>query len=132
MPLGIRVLGVLLLIGGIFSVIWGAALSTLGGASWLTGLVFSDSIQNWGGSAVASGLWSLLVGVVQIITAIGLFARKRWAWFIALASSVMAIITPLMGLVHGNFWSVFGLIIPGLIFFYLIRDQDVQRAFRPA
>jgi hypothetical protein len=132
MPLGIRVLGVLLLIGGIFSVIWGAALSTLGGASWLTGLVFSDSIQNWGGSAVASGLWSLLVGVIQIITAIGLFARKRWAWFIALASSAMAIITPLMGLVHGNFWSIFGLIIPGLIFFYLIRDQDVQRAFRPA
>ena len=132
MPLGIRVLGVLLLLGGIFSVIWGAALSTLGGASWLTGFVFSDSIQNWGGSAVASGLWSMLVGVIQIITAIGLFARKRWAWFVALVSSALAIITPLMGLVHGNFWSVFGLIIPGLVFFYLIRDQDVQRAFRPA
>jgi hypothetical protein len=132
MPLGIRVLGFLMLIGGLFSLVWGAALSTLGGASWLTGLVFSDSIQAWGGSAVASGLWTLLVGVVQIITAIGLFARKRWAWFIALTSAALSVITPLMGLVHGNVWSIFGLIIPALIFFYLIRDHDVQRAFRLA
>ncbi|HEY7061265.1 MAG TPA: hypothetical protein VII06_07290 [Chloroflexota bacterium] len=132
MPLGIRVLGFLMLIGGLFSLVWGAALSTLGGASWLTGLVFSDSIQAWGGSAVASGLWTLLVGVVQIITAIGLFARKRWAWFIALVITVFALITPVVGLMHGNVWSVFGLIIPGLIFFYLIRDQDVRRAFRLA
>ena len=130
MPLGIRILGVLMLIGGIFSILWGAALSTMGGASWLTGLVFSDTIQAWGGSAFASGMWSLVIGVVQIITAIGLFARQRWAWFIALIGTALALITPLVGLIHGSFWSIFGLIIPGLIFFYLLGDQDVRRAFR--
>jgi hypothetical protein len=130
MPLGIRVLGFLMILGGLFSLVWGAALSTVGGASWLTGLVFSDSIQAWGSSAFASGLWSLLVGVVQIITAIGLFARQRWAWFAAVIGTALALITPFMGLIHGSFWSVFGLIIPGLIFFYLIGDQDVRRTFR--
>jgi hypothetical protein len=132
MPLGILVLGFLVLLSGFFSLIWGAALATLGGASWLTGLVFSDSIQAWGGSAFASGLWSLLVGVVQIMTAAGLFARKRWAWFVAVISTALALVTPLMGLLRGSFWGLVGLIIPALIFSYLLRDQDVRRAFRLA
>ncbi len=130
MPVGIFVLGLLMLIGGFFNLFWGAALSTLGGASWLTGLVFSDSIQTWGGSAFASGVASLLVGVVQLVTAVGLFARQRWAWLVALISSALALITPLIGLTRGSFWSIFGIIIPGLIVFYLLRDRDVKRAFR--
>ena len=112
MALGIRILGFLMLLGGLFSIIWGAALTTMGGASWLTGLVFSDTIQAWGSSAFTSGMGSLLIGVFQIITAFGLFARKRWAWFAALIGTGLALITPLMGLVHGSFWSIFGLIIP--------------------
>ncbi len=132
MPVGVFVLGLLMLIGGFFNLFWGAALSTFGGASWLTGLVFSDSIQAWGGSAFASGLWSLLVGIVQIVTAAGLLARQRWAWLVALISAGLALITPILGVTHGSFWSIFGIIIPALIFFYLLKNQDVRWVFRLA
>lgn len=129
MPLGIIIIGILTLISGLFSILWGLALGGFGGASWLTGLIFSDSIQAWGGSTVGAGLWSIVVGSVQIVTAFGLFARKTWAWMLALIGAGAALITPLIALFTGNFWSIFGLIIPGLIFFYLLRDDDVQRAF---
>src|SRR5581483_1672447 len=129
MPLGIIVLGFLVLLSGFLSLIWGAALTAFGGASWLTGLIFSDSIQAWGGSAFASGLWSLVVGVVQLITAAGLFARQRWAWLVAVISTALALITPFLSLLHGSLWGLVGLIIPALIFSYLLHDQDVKRTF---
>jgi uncharacterized membrane protein (DUF2068 family) len=119
-----------MLIGGLFSLVWGTALGTIGGASWLTGLVFSDTIQAWGSIALVSGLWSMLVGLVQIITAVGLFTSKRWAWVAALMISALALITPLVGLINGNLWSVFGLIIPAVTIVYLMREQDIQSALQ--
>jgi hypothetical protein len=129
MPTGIVILGVLLLICGVWGILWGLGLGAFGGLSWLTGVFFSDSMQTWGGGAVGAALWSLIVGIVQIITAFGLFARQQWAWLLALIGAACALIGPVIGLVHGHFLSLFGLIIPALIFFYLLRDDDVQHAF---
>lgn len=130
MPFGILVLGILMLLGGIFSLLWGLGLSGVGGLSWLTGLIFSDSIQSWGGSAFWGGIWSMIIGVVEIVTAFGLFARKQWAWVLALISAGLSMIGPLLGLFNGSFfWSLIGLIIPAAIFFYLLWDKDVKRAF---
>jgi hypothetical protein len=129
MPLGIIILGILMLIGGLWSIIWGLGLGAFGGMSWLTGLLLSDSMQAWGGNAVGAALWSILIGIVQVVTSFGLFTGQRWAWLLALISAGAALITPLIGLLNGSLWSVFGLIIPGLIFFYLLFDNDVKRAF---
>jgi hypothetical protein len=129
MPVGIVILGSLMLLGGLFSIVWGIGLSSAGGLSWLTGLFFSDSIQAWGGNAVGAGMWSVLVGIVQVITAFGLFAQQRWAWFLALIGAGVALITPLIALLYGSLWALFGLIIPAIIFFYLLLDNDVKRAF---
>ncbi len=129
MPAGIVILGVLMLIGGLFSIIWGIGLGSVGGLSWLTGVLFSDSIQRWGGNAFGAAMWSIGVGLVQVLTAFGLFAQQRWAWLVALIGAGLALITPLIGLFNGSFWSLFGLIIPGVIFYYLLLDDDVKRAF---
>ncbi len=48
----------------------------------------------------------------------------------AAISTALVLVTPLLGVLHGHFWSLIGLIIPALIFSYLFRDQDVRRAFR--
>jgi hypothetical protein len=129
MPLGIIILGIFAIIGGIFSLFWGFGLSGIGGVSWLTGLLFSQGLQSWGGSAFWAGLWSIVVGTVQIITGIGLFARQKWAWMLALIAAALALITPLVALFGGNLWALWGLIIPGIIFYYLLADSDVKRAF---
>lgn len=129
MPLGIMILGVFALVGGFFSIIWGLGLSGIGGMSWLTGLLFSDNIQSWGGNAFGAGMWSILVGMLQVVTGFGLFARQKWAWLLALISAGMALLTPLFALFTGNLWALWGLIIPGVIFYYLLADADVKRAF---
>jgi hypothetical protein len=129
MPLGIVILGVLMLLGGLFSIIWGLALGSVGGVSWLSGLLVSDSVQAWGGSAFGAGMWGILVGIVQMITAFGLWARQSWAWLLAVISTGISLIAPVVALANGSFWSVFALIIPGIIFFYLLFDNDVKRAF---
>jgi hypothetical protein len=129
MPFGIIILGTLAIIGGIFSLLWGLGLSGFGGMSWLTGLLFSQGLESWGGNAFGAGLWSMLVGVVQIVTGFGLFARQRWAWLLALIAAGLALLTPLFALLSGNLWALWGLIIPGIIFYYLLADSDVKRAF---
>lgn len=129
MPLGIIILGIFALIGGFFSILWGLGLSGLGGLSWLSGLLFSQGLQSWGGNAFVAGMWSMVVGIVQIVTGVGLFARQKWAWMLALISAGLALITPLIALFTGNLWALFGLIIPGIIFYYLLADDDVKQAF---
>jgi hypothetical protein len=129
MPIGVVLLALFAIIGGVFSIIWGLALSGTGGASWLTGILFSDGLRSWGGNAFNAGLWSMAIGVLQLVTGFGLFARQRWAWLLALIAAALAVITPLMALFSGNPWALFGLIIPGLIFYYLLADNSVKRAF---
>jgi hypothetical protein len=129
MPLGIIILGILMLVGGLWSILWGIGLGAFGSVSWLTGLLLSDPMQTWGGNAVGAGLWSIVIGIVQVVTSFGLFARQRWAWLVALLSALASLITPVIGLLNGSFWSLFGLIIPAAIVFYLLKDDDVQRAF---
>ena len=129
MPVGIIILGILMLIGGLWSIVWGIGLGAFGGMSWLTGLLFSDSMQAWGGNAVGAALWSIVIGIVQVVTSFGLFTGQRWAWLVALLSALASAITPVFGLLNGSLWSLFGLIIPAIIVFYLLRDDDVQRAF---
>ncbi len=129
MPLGIIILGTFAIIGGIFSILWGIGLSGAGGMSWLTGLLFSQGLQSWGGSAFWAGLWSMVIGVVQVVTGFGLFGRKKWAWMLALIAAALALITPLVAIFSGNLWALWGLIIPGVIFYYLLADSDVKRAF---
>lgn len=129
MPFGIIILGTFAIIGGIFSLLWGLGLSGVGGMSWLTGLLFSEGLQSWGGNSFGAGLWSMFVGLMQIVTGIGLFARQKWAWLLALIVAGFSLLTPLYALFTGNFWALWGLIIPGVIFYYLLADADVKRAF---
>ena len=129
MPVGIIILGILMLIGGLWSILWGIGLGAFGGMGWLTGLLLSDSMQAWGGNAVGAALWSIVIGIVQVVTSFGLFTGQRWAWLVALLSALASAITPVIGLLNGSLWSLFGLIIPAIIVFYLLRDDDVQRAF---
>jgi hypothetical protein len=82
--------------------------------SWLRPALVSD-IAPW-------------CGIVQIVTGVGLFPRQRWAWVLALLSAALSLLIPLYPLFTGNLWALWGLIIPGIIFHYLLTDSDVKRA----
>lgn len=129
-PTGVVCLAALLAISGAFGILWGLAIAGIGGLSWITGTVFfADTVQAWGGNAFAGGLFGVLNGIFQLIIAVGLLGLQRWAWLLAIINSGLSLIHPIIGLSTGNWCSLFGLIIPGFIVYYLLFDNDVKRAF---
>jgi hypothetical protein len=130
LPIGMIVLAILSILSGLWGILWGMIMAGVGGVGWLGGLLSMEStIRAWGGSAFGGGLLGMITGVVQIIVGFGLFGRQKWAWLLAAISAAFSLINPVMGLLNGNFWAIFGLVIPGLIFYYITRP-DVRNAFR--
>ena len=127
---GLSVIALLVFIMGIFSILWGMALGGIGGLAWLTGLIFSGSVQAWGSSAFGSGVVSIFAGIVEVIASFGLFAHKNWARITALITSGVSLVLSLIGLINGSFLSLFGIILPAVIFFYLLSNSQAKRAFK--
>ena len=131
LPTGVIIVGLLLIVGGIFGVLWGLILATAGGVSWLAGLVTVEgAVRAWGGGAFLGGLLSMATGVAEIVAGFGLFARQYWAWLLAVIALGVSLISPIIALLNGNWFALFGLIIPGVILFYLLSPH-VRRVFEP-
>lgn len=109
--------GILVLIGGVLDVIWGIA--AIGKAHFFVAdarYVISD-LNVWG--------WvTLLVGVVLILAALGIFRTSRWAIWVGIVALSLNAITQLLAIDAYPFWSlavfalnviaVYGLIAHGL------------------
>ena len=131
MPAGVVIVAILLLIGGIFSLLWGLLAVGVGGVSFLAGtLTFADSVQAWGGSALFGGLLHLATGLAQVVAGLGLLARQYWARLLAIATMVVFLIGPILSLFHGNVWSIFLLIVPGVILLVLL-SPEARTFFQP-
>jgi hypothetical protein len=125
----VSILAVLTIFGGLFSILWGLALTGFGGITWLFGgLTFADEVRSWGGNEFWGGLVSLLVGLVQIVAGFGLLFRARWAWLLAVITAGFAVLTSLVSLINGEVLSIFGLIIPGLVL-AILMSGNVKRQF---
>jgi hypothetical protein len=125
---GFSVIALLMFIMGMISIMWGIALSEIGGMSWLNDLVFLGSRQAWGSSALGFGTLSILIGIVEIITSFGLFARKNWARMAALITSGISIAISLLGLIRGSFFSLLGVVLPAAVIFYLLSNRQAKKS----
>jgi hypothetical protein len=130
MAFGVLLLGILYIVLGLFQFLWGLGVTGFGGLSWITGWLFSQNIENFGGAAFWGGIWGMVGGVFQMVIGGGLLGRKKWAYLLAWIGAALAVLGPIISLISGNFWSIFALIIPGIIFWYLSMDKDVKRTFR--
>jgi hypothetical protein len=125
----VSILALLTILGGLFSILWGLALTGFGGITWLFGgLTFGEEIRSWGGNEFWGGLVSLLVGVVQIVAGFGLLFRAGWAWLLAVITAVFAVCTSLVSLFNGELLSIFGLIMPGIVL-AILMSANVKRQF---
>jgi hypothetical protein len=128
-PTKVYVAAILLLIGGVFGVIFGLIQVVTGTISWLTGILpGTDTLSAWGAGAVDNGFINLIIGGVEVVAAIALFFRQSWAWMLAVVATIMAALGPLISLFSGHILSIFGLIVPGVILLILL-SSDVRRAF---
>jgi hypothetical protein len=124
LPVWVTIVAILLIIGGVFGVLWGFAQIATGSASLVAGVfTFSEGIRAWGGSTLLSGFVDALLGVVQLVTAFGLFARQHWAWVLALALAVVWILSALVGLFSGHYFAIFSLIVPVFILVAMLQTS---------
>jgi uncharacterized membrane protein HdeD (DUF308 family) len=121
-PLGITIIAILLFISAIIEIIGG--ISSVAGTS-LTGTT----------SAVLLGWFPLILGVVELLLAWGLWTLKPWAYWGTLLAEILIILVYFFGFLglprtHSALAVISGGIVSIIIVIYLLVDRNVRRAFR--
>jgi hypothetical protein len=126
-PRGVTIITLLLCFLGLIEIVFGAlALVT----SLLGSFVFPLRSAAVG---AALGVYFLLVGLMKLFLAWGLYRLQRWAFWatvfisaVSLLSSILAVTEP-----APTVWAFLAdLLIPGVILVYLVADSNVRNAFR--
>ena len=107
-PIGITIIAILMIISGIFFIIGGIGFTALSVLS----LAF-----------LAGGIGSIILGIASLVVAWGLLKGAGWAWIITLIITIISIIANIISLVGGNTASIIGIIIEGIIIYYLYRPN---------
>jgi hypothetical protein len=83
-----------------------------------------------GGLGIAFGVVLVAIAIVSFIVAYGLLKGKGWAWTVAIILSIISIVLNAITLVTAaaagnaaNFGGIIGVIISGIILYYLFRPH---------
>ncbi len=112
-PLGVTILGILQILGGIFSIIAGFGLIAIAALMIGMELLF-----------MVIGAVTLVLGIVALIVGWGLYTMKSWAWMIAIILNIINIILA----IYPSF-NIISMIIPIIIILYL-NQADIKSRFR--
>lgn len=107
-PTGVSIIAILQFIGGVLSIFAGvlAALSL-------------HPIQ---------AVVAIVLGIIALILGVGMWTLQSWAWTGTLIIQGINIINYVINLLRGDGSGIVGLIIAGIIVYYLIRPE-VKEAF---
>jgi lysylphosphatidylglycerol synthetase-like protein (DUF2156 family) len=129
-PIGVTILAVLQLINSI--------LATLGGLYiiFFRTAIFQKSpeletIPQYPTLVAGFALVLVIVGLIGLFLAYGLFTLKGWAWLTALVLNGLSILSSLSAILSNQTrkgGDIFALFIAGVIVYYLLRPE-VKRAF---
>ena len=108
-PLGVTVIAILVAIGAVFEIIGGLLLLA----------VFAPI-----------GIFALIIGVISLFVAWGLWTLKPWAFWLVVIVEVIHLVQAILSLTRGQGGSVGDLIFPIIILLYLFLDRNVRAAFR--
>ena len=83
----------------------------------------SIPVEYLGIVSLSVGSTLLILGVISLIVAYGLFKAKKWAWTINVALSIITIAIGVVSIVTGNIGSIASIAISGVILYYLYRPH---------
>jgi hypothetical protein len=120
-PFGITIIAILLFISAIIEIIGGIS-SVIGSPP--TGTV-SDVLLGW---------FPLILGVIELVLAWGLWTLKPWAYWGTLVVEILIILNHFFGFLglprtHSALAVISGGIVSIIIVIYLLVDRNVRRAF---
>lgn len=119
-PTGVTILAVLAIIGGFLGLCGSLTLFGVGGLGMVAGEISA------GASAALFGGLGLLSALLSLIFGFGAWTLKPWAWILGIIGAGISIASNLLSLVTGNsnlFAALLGLVIPGVILWYLFRPE---------
>ena len=125
-PVGISIIAAVLIILGVYYLVWSILLLTSGAFLTTYDMVFFGAMAN---NRMLSAFLGIFTTVVMIATGIGLLQMNRWAWYLTFLGAVMMLVHQLFGLHGGNvLWAIIQLAIVAALSYYLL-SPDVRRAF---
>ena len=112
-PLGITIISIILAVEGILGIISGIVLLSAGGAIGTLGII------------------TLILGVLHLVLAWGLWTLKTWAFWGTVILEVLVLIDGIFGLGQGQQApGILSLIFAVVVLIYMFADRNVRAAFR--
>jgi hypothetical protein len=136
-PIGVTIIAILVIIGGISSIVGGLA------AIAFAGIVSMSSTETGSNAAIDIGSLSiiplvlgiilLIIGIIYLAVSYGLLKGKGWAWIVTIVVTIIGLIMQIISAVITGLASssietaivthIIGIIISGIIIFYLYRPN---------
>ncbi len=134
-PLGVTIIAVLLIIAGVVELVVGglaiAAVLALGHTIAQHGHGATGTLVDAAGG-VLGGI-SIVIGILTLIFAWGLWTLKSWAFWLTVALELFSLLRHLFEFFRPHpsvVGIVLGMIIPVVVLVYFLADQNVRAAFR--
>ena len=109
-PLGITIIAIIMAILGILGIISGIALL---------------------GASATLGVITLIIGILELILAWGLWSLQSWAYWATVILEIVALLDGIFAFTQGSVSTgVINIVIALIILIYLFADPNVRIAFR--
>ncbi len=121
-PLGVTLLAIFAILVGIFGLLIGVAIVGL------SALIDTSALLGTGGG-ILTGLGLIIGGVVMVFSLIwlavgfGFLNGKGWAWTLGMVFSVLSILGAIAFTALGNYGSIVGVVLWGMMIYYLTRTR---------
>jgi hypothetical protein len=133
-PLGVSIISIILAIQGIFELLLGIfailAIFAAGHAISGSGHTTTGTVVDVLGGTL--GGIALVVGLLTLIFAIGLWMLKRWAFWLTVIIEFVSLVRHAVEFAHPTTSTVnivLGMIIPVVVLLYFLVDANVRNAF---
>jgi hypothetical protein len=115
--------GIILIINGVFSGLQGLVALTGPDTYYLStsGTLYIFDAQGW-------GWWNLALGVLLILTAVGLFSGATWARIVAVVVAGLSAVVQMMLIPAQPWWSLIVIAVDVLIIFAVIAHGEELKA----
>ncbi len=133
-PLGVSIISIILAIQGIFELLLGIfavlAIFAAGHAISGSGHTTTGTVVDVLGGTL--GGISLVIGILTLIFAIGLWTLKRWAFWLTVIIEFISLVRHALEFTHPTTSTtsiILGMVIPVVVLLYFLVDSNVRNAF---
>jgi len=117
---------ILAIIGGIFMLVGGGFLGTM--LPFLGTGILGGAVV--GALLVVTGVVVIVIGLLELFVAIGLWKHKNWARIVAVVLAMLGILGGIGSLIASPGMGIVNIVLNGAIFYLLALNKDIRKLFK--